>query len=68
MEIKIKLQPFQTPNYVMAESKPGLKQDGLVECPKWHIRDVDEQTLSEMCDQFRRDVFAKAEKVDPKST
>jgi hypothetical protein len=68
MEMKIKLQPFQTPNYVMAEPKPGLRQDGMVECPKWHIRDVDEQTLSELCEQFRRDVFAKAEKVDPKST
>lgn len=68
MEMKVKLQPFQTPNYVIAESKPGLKQDGMVERPMWHVKEVDENTLSEMCDQFRRDVFEKAGKRDPKNT
>lgn len=68
MEMRVKLQPFQTPNYVIAEPKPGLKQDGMIESPKWHVREVDENTLSEMCDQFRRGIFDKAGKRDPKST
>ena len=68
MEMKIRLQPFQTPNYVIAESKPGLKQDGMVECPKWHVNEIDEETLSDLCDRFRKDVFAKAGKRDPKNT
>ena len=66
--MKVKLQPFSTPNYVIAESKSELKQDSMVESPKWHIKEVDETTLSEMCDQFRKDIFEKAGKRDPKST
>jgi hypothetical protein len=65
MEMKIKLQAFQVPNYVIAEPRVGLKQDGLIEAPKWHLKEVDEETLSKLCDQFRHDVFTKAEKVDP---
>ena len=65
MEMKVRLQPFQTPNYVISESKQGLRQDGIVESPKWHIKEVDEKTLSEMCDQFRKDIFEKAGKRDP---
>lgn len=66
MEMKVRLQAFQVPNYVIAESRIGLKQDGLVENPKWHLNEVDEETLSELCDQFRHDVFIKAEKPDPR--
>ena len=66
MEIKLKLQPFQVPNYVITESNPRLKQDGFVESPSFHLSQLDEEILSELCDQFRKDVFANAEKVDPK--
>lgn len=68
MEMKVKLRPFQTPNYVIAESKPGLRQDGIFECPKWHVKEVNEHTLSKLCDQFRRDIFEKAGKSDPRNT
>lgn len=67
MEMKVKLQPFSTPNFVIAEQRPGVKQDGIVEAPKWHINEVDINTLSELCDQFRKDIFEKAGKFDPKS-
>ena len=66
MEMKIKLQPFQTPNFVLAVPRPGLKQDGMIEAPKWPLSDVEESTLSELCDQFRHDVFIKAGKTDPR--
>ncbi len=66
MKMTIELQPFITPNYVIAVSKEGLKQNGVVENPKWHINELDEETLSEMCDQFRHDIFTKACKVDPR--
>ena len=64
---KIKLRPFNVPNYVLGETSPGLKQDGFVEGPKWHIKELAETTLSELCDQFRKDVFEKAGKQDPRS-
>jgi hypothetical protein len=64
-EMKLKLQPFTVPNYVVAEMQPGLKQDGIKEAPKWPLRDVDPDTLAELCDEFRRAVFLKAERPDP---
>lgn len=63
--MKIDLLPFTVPNYVIAKTAPGNRADGWVDAPKWHIRDVDTETLSELCDQFRADVFAKAGKSDP---
>ena len=68
MEMKIEIQPFTVPDYVIAVSKSGLKQDGLVESPKFNIRDIEEQTLSELCDKFRYDVFEKAGKKDTRKT
>jgi hypothetical protein len=67
MKMKIQLQPFMVPNYVLALSEPRPRQEGFIEASKWHIREVDEETLSGLCDLFRHDVFMKAEKVDPKS-
>ncbi len=66
MKITIELQSFNTPNYVSVLPKQGVRQDGMVESPKWHINELDATTLSEMCDQFRHDVFTKAGKVDPR--
>jgi len=63
----IKLQPFSTPNYVISESRVGTRQEGLIENPKWPLSEVDEDTLSQLCEKFREDVFKKAGKNDPYS-
>lgn len=68
MEMKIKLQPFQTPDFVLAVPRPGLKQYGMIEAPKWPLSDVEEIILSELFDQFRHDVFVKAGKTDPRKS
>lgn len=65
-EMKLKLQPFVTPNYVLAEMPPGLKQDGMKEVPKWPLTDLTAETVSDLCDEFRREVFKKAERPDPR--
>lgn len=65
MEIKLKLQPMSVPNYVIAMMPPRERQDGMVEAPKFHLRDLEPEVLAELCDEFRRNVFAKAEKRDP---
>lgn len=67
MGMEIKLQPLRVPNYVLGECKARLRQEGFFEGPKWHLRDVDAQTLSDLCDRFRRDVFEKAQKPDPRN-
>jgi len=66
MEMKIKLQPFTVPNYVIGQSDPKPRQDGFAESLKWSLSEVDEDALSALCDRFRHDVFTKAGKKDPK--
>ena len=65
LKIEIELKPFTVPNYVLGEMPLRLRQEGFVEGPKWHLKELDDITLSELCDRFRKDVFAKAGKKDP---
>lgn len=61
----VKLKPFLTPNFVIPEAKPGARQEGWNPPTSIPLADVDAQELSDMCDQFRADVFRKAGKEDP---
>ena len=65
MEMKLELQPFRTPNYVLAKAKIGLRQDGFTEGPKWALKEVPADILAVMCDQFRKEIFLKAKQDDP---
>jgi hypothetical protein len=65
MKMNIELHPFATPNFVIGKMPPRPRQDGLVESPKWHLREVDADILAKLCDDFRDEVFKKAEKQDP---
>lgn len=65
MEVKLKLQPMSVPNYVITVMPPRERQEGMIESPKFHLRELDPEVLAELCDEFRRNVFAKAEKKDP---
>lgn len=65
IKLNIELKPFQVPNYVMVKQKVGLRQDGVsFDSPKYHVKDLDVDTLSQLCDEFRAAVFSKAEKLD----
>jgi len=64
-DIKVKLRPLMTPNYAIQEMPAGLKQDGLRELPKFALSELDAETLSDLCDEFRREIFTKAGKSDP---
>lgn len=61
MKMEIEIQKFSTPNFVLSIPQPN--ETNRV---SWPIREVDAQTLSKLCDEFRREVFAKAEKKDPR--
>jgi hypothetical protein len=63
--IEIKLKPFMTPNFAIQESPPGLRQDGFEPAPSIPLALLTAEALSEMCDEFRKEVFAKARKIDP---
>jgi hypothetical protein len=65
MEIKIKLQPFRVPNYVLPEPRVSKRQDGVTMTEKYHLRELDKETLEQLCDEFRAGVFAKAATPKP---
>jgi hypothetical protein len=53
----IEVKPFGTPNFVLS------KEQGRFSL---HLKELDEQALSDLCDKFRQDVFKKANKKDPR--
>jgi len=65
MEVKIK--PWNTPNFLIGEMPTGKHQNGFNSdnAPKWHVSEVDAQTLSDQCDVFRAEIFDKAGMKDP---
>lgn len=65
IQIKRELQPFTVPNYVIQVVPPGTRQQGLQEAPKYHLSELDVETLEGLCAQFRRDVFSRAGKELP---
>lgn len=59
--INIELKPFSTPNFVILKRQ----NDGDKENKSFPLKELDSRTLSDMCDEFRKEVFKKAEKEDP---
>lgn len=66
MKIELDLQPFGVPNYVTVVTEPGLRQDGLTSPPSYPLAALHPESLAEMCDDFRRSVFEKAGRADPR--
>jgi len=64
--MKIELHPFSTPNYVIMKIPSRPRQEGMAEAPKFKLEELDADTLDELCEGFRKDVFSKAGKVDPR--
>lgn len=60
MKLEIELLPFTVPNFVQAKGKPGQRQDGFHPSPSYPLADLSDETLAEMCETFRREVFRKA--------
>lgn len=64
-KVALEVKPWIVPNFVLIETPPGLRQDGWKPMPGMALKDVDPDVLSQMCDQFRTEVFEKAGKQDP---
>jgi len=60
--INLDLNPFPVPNSVSAKLPPGKKQDGFKIAPTIPLGELDDNTLHEMCDEFRTAIFARAYK------
>lgn len=65
MEIRIKVQPFRIPNYIVAEPLVASRGEAILETPKWPISEASPELLDFLCKQFRKEIFEKAEKIDP---
>lgn len=65
-KIEIELIPFRVPNCAIQKGFPGKRQDGLKEAKTYALSNLATDTLSEMCDEFRAEIFKKAGKEDPR--
>ena len=63
--IKTGLKPFTVPNYVIAVQAARPRQEGFAEAPKYALSEIPAETLSDLCDRFREEVFRKAGVADP---
>lgn len=65
IKMEVDLVPMTVPNYVIAVTPPGKRQDGLTESPKYKLSELSETVLGQLCDEFRAEIFKKAGKDDP---
>jgi len=66
MKMEIELLPILVPDFIIQKSLPRPRQLGFTEAPMFPLSQVDANTLSLLCDQFRKDLFYKAGKDDPR--
>lgn len=62
--MNVKLKKFQVPNFVVEEAQTEHVTGSI----GWPLSEIDAPTLSDLCDDFRREVFRKAGRVDPRGT
>lgn len=61
IKLNVELEPFRTPNYVMVKQEVRQRQEGpCLDAPKYHVKDLDAETLGKLCDEFRASIFEKA--------
>ena len=66
MKIKyeVELLPFPVPENARIKQKVGRRQDGFnTNAGTIHLKDLDDDTLQALCDEWIKSVYAKAEKV-----
>jgi len=62
--ILFKLAPITVPNYIFVEKNTEIE---ITPITSLRLQDLDAELLSALCDEFRTNVFKKAEKIDPRS-
>ena len=63
--VKLALVPWIVPNFVRGQMPPRPRQEGIQDAPSFALSGVDADTLAQMCDDFRAEIFRKAGKPDP---
>jgi len=58
-EMKVKLKPFNVPNFVIQQTGPGKRQEGFQSSPSYSMNEVPEEVLIAMCKEFTDSVLMK---------
>lgn len=62
-EIKQKLKTPSVPNYIIIDNGAiGRKQDRFIESPKVSVGDLPDETIEEICKEWREQLFNVARK------
>lgn len=65
MKMMIELVPIETPDYVIQKLAPGDRHTGIRIPSKFELHEIPAETLDELCNEFRAEIFRKAGKDDP---
>lgn len=63
---KVKLRPFRVPIFVHQEASSAPRHEGFSAAPAFALKELDDDTLSGLCDEFRAAVFREARRPDPR--
>ena len=62
--MEVNLQPIPVPDFIHVTLR--TRQEGkIANAAKFALREFEPKVLSDLCDEFRRNVFAKAGQEDP---
>jgi hypothetical protein len=65
INVKVEIQTFDIPEEVIIKAPPMSREEGFTAPKTINIRELDVETLSALCDIFKREVFKKARKRMP---
>jgi hypothetical protein len=63
--LQVEVKEFAVPNFVSVVQAPGYREEGFNPTTGIPLKELDASTLDQLCRNFRRAVFAKAELQDP---
>lgn len=64
--MNLELKPWVVPNFVSVNMPKSKRDFGFRPDPVLAVCEVDANSLSQMCDDFRAEIFRKAGKIDPR--
>jgi hypothetical protein len=64
VNIKLEIVPFTVPDDVALKGPPALRQDGFKPLQRYPLSALDYDSLSELCSNFRKEIFKKAGIID----
>jgi hypothetical protein len=66
-DMKVKLRPWIAPNFAVPEAPARPREEGIdLSHQGIHVSNIPAETLAEMADEWRAELFRKAGKKDPR--